>query len=328
MNGKEGLPVGAVVIGRNEGQRLERALASVRREVGPVVYVDSGSTDGSVALARRAGWNVVELDPSRPFTAARARNEGFERLIGRSPGLRHVLFLDGDCELEPGFVAAGVRCLEDEEDVALVCGLRREREARSSLYKRLMDMELQGPTGEIASSGGDVLMRVSAFREAGGFRPDLAAGEEPELCSRLRKAGWRLLRIDRPMSRHDAGEVTFAWWWRRSMRAGRTMAEGVLLHGGKEGASSMRACLSALAHGLVLPLMTVGLVPFTQGWSVVLVPLDALSMAVRIVPRRRALGASLSDAVLYAAACFLGKIPQCLGLLSSLARLGKSRPAS
>jgi len=47
--------IDAVVIGRNEGERLVACLASLGGEIRRAVYVDSGSTDGSVAAARAAG---------------------------------------------------------------------------------------------------------------------------------------------------------------------------------------------------------------------------------------------------------------------------------
>ena len=78
--------LGVVVIGRNEGQRLARCLQSQAERTDSVVYVDSGSTDGSVALAQSLGVQVLALDPRTPFTAARARNEGFAALLRSERG--------------------------------------------------------------------------------------------------------------------------------------------------------------------------------------------------------------------------------------------------
>ena len=72
--------VGAVIIGRNEGERLVRCLTSLNDQLAQLIYVDSGSTDASVNAAYSMGADVVGLDMSAPFTAARARNEGFERM--------------------------------------------------------------------------------------------------------------------------------------------------------------------------------------------------------------------------------------------------------
>ncbi len=139
--------VGIVVIGRNEGERLKRCLESVRGSAVQTVYVDSGSTDESVAFARSLGVLVLELDLSTPFTAARARNAGFERLLKASPSLDHVFFVDGDCEVASGWVEKASRFLVSHPDVAVVFGRRREQYPERSVYNRLCDIEWDTPIG-------------------------------------------------------------------------------------------------------------------------------------------------------------------------------------
>jgi GT2 family glycosyltransferase len=209
-----------IAIARNEGERLRRCLESVVGEGLSVVYVDSGSTDGSVNLARSLGVEVVELDVSLPFSAARARNAGFEQLTHSDPNARYVQFLDGDCELVSGWLDRAKMELEARPDVAVVCGRRRERAPEASVYNRLADVEWDTPLGETLSCGGDSMMRIDAFRTAGGFDPSVAAGEEPELCQRLRRAGWKILRIDAEMTLHDSAMLHFSQWWRRAVRSG------------------------------------------------------------------------------------------------------------
>ena len=98
---------GIVVIGRNEGERLKRCLQSLPKSA-PVVYVDSGSTDGSDLWAREFGAELVRLDPATPFTAARARNAGFRRLTEITPHTSFVQFVDGDCELAGDWPTTGI----------------------------------------------------------------------------------------------------------------------------------------------------------------------------------------------------------------------------
>ena len=213
--------VGVVVIGRNEGERLKRCLSSVIGGAEYLTYVDSGSSDDSITMARSMGVEVVELDMREPFTAARARNAGLERLLQSHPDLQYVFFVDGDCEVIHGWIGEAVQFLESHPDIAVVCGRRRERHPERSLYNLLCDIEWDcAPAGETSSCGGDAVMRVAAFREAEGFLPDLICGEEPELCARLRKAGWRIWRLARDMTIHDAAMYRLTQWWRRSMRAG------------------------------------------------------------------------------------------------------------
>lgn len=212
--------VGVIAIGRNEGERLRRCLESVLERGMPVVYVDSGSTDGSMALARSKGADVVELDMSLPFSAARARNAGAERLVLITPAVRFVQFVDGDCEVRDGWIEWARREFESRSDVAVVCGRRRERFPGASIYNRLADLEWETPVGEVKSCGGDAMMRLAPFQQVGGFDPSVVAGEEPELCQRLRRAGWKVLRVDAEMTWHDSAMMRFAQWWNRQIRSG------------------------------------------------------------------------------------------------------------
>jgi GT2 family glycosyltransferase len=220
-----------VAIGRNEGLRLEACLRSVVGQAAIVVYVDSGSTDTSVAMARQLGAEVIELDLTIPFTAARARNEGTAKLMADKPDIRFIQFVDGDCEVETNWLQAARMRLLESSKTAAVFGRRRERFPEKSVYNRLIDEEWNVPPGDVKYCGGDVMMRACALREVGGYRDSLIAGEEPELCVRLRQSGWKLLCIAQPMTVHDAAMKSFGQWWQRAMRGGYAFAEGAYLHG-------------------------------------------------------------------------------------------------
>ena len=227
--------VAAVVIGRNEGERLVACLASLAGAAPLTIYVDSGSTDDSIAAAERAGASVVKLDMTRPFTAARARNAGVARLreLAAAGASRpdFVQFVDGDCALQPTWIPAAMAHLDASPTAAVVCGRRRERFPEASVYNRLCDLEWDTPIGRARSCGGDALVRLDAFEAVGGFRDGMIAGEEPELCVRLRAAGWEVWRLDEEMTLHDAAISRFGQWWKRARRAGHAFAEGAALHG-------------------------------------------------------------------------------------------------
>jgi len=214
------MKIGVIAIGRNEGERLRQCLASLVGRGLPVVYVDSKSTDGSPDLARSMGAEVVALDMSIPFCAARARNEGFDRLMQICSDLTFVQFVDGDCEVAPGWLDRAKAELESRPEAGAVCGRRRERHPDASIYNRLADLEWDTPIGQAKSVGGDSLMRVAAFKEAGGFDATVAAGEEPELCQRMREKGWKIYRVDAEMTVHDSAMLHFGQWWKRSVRSG------------------------------------------------------------------------------------------------------------
>jgi glycosyltransferase involved in cell wall biosynthesis len=223
--------IGAVVIGRNEGERLAASLDSVASLGARVVYVDSGSTDGSPTLARRRGVDVLELDPARPFGAARARNEGYAQLRAKHPGIRYVQFVDGDSALALDWLEAGAHFLEGHPDSATVCGRLRERHPDASVYQAVCDIEWDIPPGESQACGGNIMFRADAFDRAGGFREDLRAGEESELARRLTGLGWRHWRIAGEMALHDADIRQFSEWWRRTVRNGYGFAQGFDLGG-------------------------------------------------------------------------------------------------
>ena len=245
------MTIGLVAIGKNEEPRLARCLFSALRVTPHVVYVDSGSRDRSVAIAKEFGVGVVSLDPARPFTAARARNEGFDWLKERLPDLEFVQFMDGDCELDADWVDTAARTLNENPGVAIVCGRRRERFPDVSVYNHpLCDMEWATKVGETRACGGDSLVRADAFAEVGGFAPELPAGEEPDLCYRLRQNGFRILRIAAEMTVHDAAMTKFSQWWNRSVRSGHASAETWQRRSGVEAQDTLKEILSNFGWSL------------------------------------------------------------------------------
>jgi glycosyltransferase involved in cell wall biosynthesis len=307
--------VGVVAIGRNEGERLQRCLSSMADNLGQVVYVDSGSSDGSVAMSRALGVTAIELDMSIPFTAARARNEGFEALMKAQPRIDYVFFVDGDCEVAGGWLQAAAEFLDTRRDVAVVWGCRRERFPEKSVYNLLCDIEWQDlPVGETGICGGDAVIRVEAFRGVAGYRPDLICGEEPELCVRLRQAGWRIWRLNRDMTRHDAALYRFGQWWKRSLRSGYGYAQGVALHGAPPERHWVAESRRAWLWGLYIPLCAL-LLSVSLGWPALLL---LLIYPLQVVRLARAGRHSARENWLRAGALVISKFPEMLGQLKFL----------
>lgn len=315
--------IGVVAIGRNEGARLGQCLRAVASLAGRVVYVDSGSTDGSVALARKLGAAVVTLDLDKPFTAGRARNAGFRHLLELAPTLRHVQFVDGDCQIAPAWLDRASRFLDEHPRVAAVCGRRRERHPDQSVYNGLCDIEWNTPVGEAKACGGDAMMRVEAFESVQGFSPELIAGEEPELCVRLRAAGWRIWRVAEEMTLHDAAMQNFGQWWRRTLRGGYAFAQGASLHGAAPERHWVRESRSAWFWGLGVPLLVLAIVTGWSAWGLLLLaiyPLQIIRLAMRGKQTRRR---NLVRAVFLV----LGKFPEMLGQLRFLAHRHAGSPS-
>lgn len=308
--------VGFVVIGRNEGQRLVRCLESlVRAGAREIVYVDSGSTDGSVAEAEKRGAHIVRLDLSKPFSAGRARNEGFEALIGRHPGLAFVQFIDGDCELDGDWPTRALNFLDAHPDVAVVCGRRQEKYPEASPYNKLCDIEWNTPVGEADACGGDSLVRAAPLRDVGGFSKILIAGEEPELCHRLRAAGWRIWRLDADMTLHDAAMYRLSQWWMRGVRSGFGYAQvWDATRGGRKPALYGQHIRRAIIWGGALPFAAITASLHDPRWLLILLGIYGLQIA-RIAVR---MGGVRKSSWIYGFFAMLAKFPELQGAMRYL----------
>ena len=303
--------VAVVAIGRNEGDRLPRCLQSVADRVAVVIYVDSGSTDDSVAMARASGARVVELDMQSPFTAARARNAGFEAIGAARAAIRFVQFIDGDCEIESGWLTIARDHLASHPKSVGVFGRRRERFPEVSVYNRLCDEEWDVPHGVVKSCGGDVMLRASAFEDVGGYRRDMIAGEEPELCVRLRQRGGEIVCLDAPMTLHDAAMKRFSQWWRRSIRSGHAFAEGAHLHGAPPERHSAEPSRRIWLWGAGVPAATVAAV-LAMGLTGLGVALIYPMQLGRLYLKRRGRSAIPLQSAFF---LILGNIPEVVGQL-------------
>jgi glycosyltransferase involved in cell wall biosynthesis len=305
-----------VAIGRNEGERLRRCFESLPVGVGGLVYVDSGSSDGSVELARGKGHEVVNLDMSRPFTAARARNAGFERLSQCWPALKYVQFVDGDCAIARGWLEHATAALARDTSVAAVWGRRRELHPERSAYNRVCDVEwAQIPPGETDVFGGDVMVRTEVVRELGGYDPSIIAGEDPEFAYRLHKRGHRIVRLDAEMTLHDAAITRFKQWWTRTKRSGYAYAQVSALHGSEPEQFWVADTRRALLWGLLLPAVVQGLALPTLGLSSMLLGVYPLR-AARIARAARERGLPADAARYWSLHCVGASFPQAVGIVS------------
>jgi GT2 family glycosyltransferase len=304
--------LGVVIIGRNEGARLVACLNSLKGLGLRLVYVDSGSTDGSIDAARAAGAEVVELDTTIPFTAARARHEGFLKLGPTPPEM--VQFVDGDCTIVPGWIEAGAAALHDDSRLGLVTGWRSEVHPDASVYNALCDHEWHRPAGEITTCGGDMMVRSRAYRDVGGFDGSVIAAEDDEFCQRLRKAGWQLIRLPLPMTRHDAAMSRFGQWWRRAVRSGHGFAQVGDLHPDYFTRERFRVWV----YGLALPLLAlVGLF----WWPLLALVCAAYGLSyLKTVQGLRREGMDTRRALHHAVFLTISKFPNLIGMLTFHAR--------
>lgn len=319
--------IGVVVIGRNEGERLKRCLRALPRGY-PVVYVDSGSTDGSVDFGHSVGVSVVELDMSVPFTAARARNAGWRLLIEGNHDLEFIQFVDGDCEIDQSWFASAEAALRTEPSVAAVFGRLRERFPNRSLYNQICDEEWNVPVGIVDHCGGNAMIRLSAIKAVAGFNDQFIAGEEPDLCLRMRNIGFRIRRIDAEMGFHDAAMFTFGSWWKRTKRGGYAYAEHVWRHRSMSFPAWKRQLGSMIFWTFGLPTLIIALLIVAMQRPLCAIGMGCLIWALlyafqisRVANRKIQNGVSRTHAIRSAAFLMIGKIPQMIGALTLLVNI-------
>lgn len=218
----ENIRLSIVVIGHNEERCLKGSLNSALLIDFPqkdfeVIFVDSNSTDNSVKIAREMGIKTLEINGGRP-TAALARNTGWKSARGKN-----ILFLDGDTFLDPSFPKKALKVLGNEK-IGVVFGHLRELHPERSPYNRVFDLDWNPKPGFVNYCGGNALIKREVLEKVGGFNTHLFAGEEPEMCHRIKSLGYEILHCEDPMAKHDIDITSFGQYWRRCYRTGYAYA--------------------------------------------------------------------------------------------------------
>jgi glycosyltransferase involved in cell wall biosynthesis len=314
-----------VIIGLNSEKTIHSCLESVRRSQYPqesltITYSDGGSSDSSVRIAETFGCQVARVEAETP-TPGRQRNEGWR--LGSAP---YVQFLDSDTVMDPAWLRKGIAAI-GSEGVGAVMGDRRELRPDDSAYNKIGDLEWNARPGEADCFGGDVLISRAALEASGGYDPGLIAGEDPELSYRVRKAGFKIIKLDSPMTRHDLAMYAFKQYWKRSFRSGHAFAEIHAMHPDFWGAEVRRVAIRALPA-----LLTTILLPLAWRHPSILVAWAA-SAALLLRPRillvdrfKAEFGIPSGQAKLYAWHASLVVVPQFFGMLRFYAGKAFSRP--
>jgi glycosyltransferase involved in cell wall biosynthesis len=314
-----------VVTGRNEADKLPRAVKSVLSVAWPIVYVDSGSTDGSSDIARSLGVDVVDLDGSRPFSVARGRNEGYRRALAMAPDSQFVQFVDADSEICPSWLDAAQASLERDARAAAVFGRLREKRPDRTIFNRLYQAEFDAHFAQDRSVPGMSMMRLQAIVEAGGFAESMSGFEDTELSFRFRESNWRIVRIETDMAVHDARMATARQWWKRQLRGGFARGQEYARRAQATSRYGERDWWSIWFWGLLLPVFIIVSALPTRGWTLWLL-MGYVAMALRIRRGYLRRNAAFTSPGLYAASLMMGKLPQAIGLAQfELSRLPPGR---
>ena len=215
----------------------------------------------------------------------------------------------------------------ENSSVAGVWGHRRESRPEASIYNRILDLDWIYPPGPADFCGGDAVMRRACLEQVNGFDPDLIAGEEPDLCRRLRAKGHVILHIDVPMTRHDLAITHFRQYWLRAVRAGHAYAEIAARYRNtndpfwtRESRANLLRGSLYLTAGLGLCLTSVFLrssIPFLAG------ALGLATLSIRTALSARWKGASWKTLLLFGLHSHVQQIPVLQGQLRHL--LGRWR---
>lgn len=310
-----GIETGIVVIGRNEGERLKACLTSLASAGCPVVYVDSGSSDGSLANATALDVTTVSLNPPG-LTAARGRQAGLARLLELWPRVEFVQFLDGDCELQPGWIDKGLAVLLDDNRIAAVSGIRSEAFAAKKTWSRFVDIEWSRADGQVLYPGGDSLCRVAALKEIGGWSCDLIAGEDPDLGFRLTEKGWKSHRLTVPMTVHDIRISKFSQYWRRAVRSGWAYALAGWRNRNGVGVTYLRQGLKFTLHALALLVTSLASLVYWPSFVLFMMLLSWILWRAGRFARSK--GLNMLDSLLYSSLAIPVRFAQASGFLGAM----------
>lgn len=242
-----------VIIGRNEGRRLPALFDSLPRGADiEWIYVDSQSTDNSVALALQQGAKVYIVDEESVYAPGTGRYIGTREAQGR-----WILYLDGDMVLRREFCLFLERLKTAEDDlpqqvagfVGKTCNhYLDENDSVVEITDCVVLPEREmGPVenwGKPAGyHGGAVVYRHKCVLDAGNWNPAVYQLEEIDLYSRVRARDELVMAVNLPMVDHftpylslmEKIKLNFLPYWRgkKLFGAGQVVAarakEGTLI---------------------------------------------------------------------------------------------------
>lgn len=330
-SGSELPAVSVVIIGLNVEQYLSNCIRAVMNSDYPkdkmeVIYVDSGSSDNSVAIARSVkNVKIIELNASKP-SAAMGRNAGF-----RIASHNIIQFVDADSYLNRDWLKNAVPYLKDK--TAAVAGVLNERFPQRNVFHRMANLEWNlhdaknGWTtsdSEAKSFGGNVLILKEALQAANGYDESLPAGEDPDLSYRIRQLGYKILRLNQPMASHDINLTNFSQFFRRTKRSGYAYARLAVKYFRQEERFMLKR-LVRIFGGVLAPVsfLTLG---FLSGFPIsglIIVLLISFRLVFKAGRFARLFNIELPLALVYSLYLAFTVYPQFLGAVQGLWEAGK-----
>lgn len=189
-----------VIIGRNEEQFIAKSVSSalaIKTKLPnmEVIFVDSASTDRSVAIAQEYPIKILGLRPNWPLCVAAGRYTGFLHSTGE-----FILFLDGDAEVETDWMLRALAFMDAHPNYGAIAGVLDEEyitrdDVRVGGTQNVFRQDISKEQVDCKALGGIAMYRRAALDKAGTVNPHLPTGEDDELCMRIRNCGYKLARI-------------------------------------------------------------------------------------------------------------------------------------
>ncbi|MCL4488735.1 MAG: glycosyltransferase [Chloroflexi bacterium] len=215
-----------VLISRNQEWNIARLIESVlaataRVASKEIVLVDSASSDKTIEIAQHYPISILRLRPGQRLTSHAGRYVGTRFTSGD-----YVLFLDGDMALCPGWLERALAVMRDQPDVAAITGHWYDypRADGTAGSPNPAQLKLADRDTDVSRVGGAAMYRRSVLEQVGTFNPYFYSDGEPELCVRIRHAGYRILRLGSPIAFHYSDPVeaisTLIARWKRNLWLG------------------------------------------------------------------------------------------------------------
>lgn len=214
----------------NEAKCIEKTIDSIQQQIADyphkIIVADSLSTDNTQQLASAKGVTVVSLTQPVDRCCGVGHQLGYLYSEGE-----YLLLMDGDMELEKGFIDNAITFLETHPEYAGVAGTVEMDDAANYEFKsRKQRLHEIYPIGDCDHLGGGGLYRRVAIEKIGYLtNRNLHAFEEAELGMRLIHAGYKLHRLDVPYFSHTSHNISTFKLLMYRWRSGYSQATGELL---------------------------------------------------------------------------------------------------
>jgi len=301
--------ISVVIIGLNISEKVVNCIKSVKESKYPnleIIYVDGGSSDGSVEKVKKLGYVKVIESNHENQTGGRQRNIGW-----RSSKSDLIQFLDGDVLMDPNWINHAFKKINDR--FIAVCGYRKERYPNKNWYNLINDIDWEKNIGETHHFGAEVLIKKSVLDDVGGYDDELISGQNGDISFRIKEKGYHILRIDKIMSYHNIKKNNFRKYFWRNFRHGYGHIQVAIRHYKKNGRRLLNNYIKIVIKGILNPVLILLFIFFKNFYFLIFIFLINLNtMATFFLSKRK--GFNNKQSLIYVAHQLFFIYPFTLGI--------------